>query len=90
MEDKPKHGGVREGAGRPSKVDEDKAKTLIHKALKLIYSKDQDDDNTILFLKEFATTPKGQQFVAEHLLGKPKENLNFSGDVSMHPMTWVK
>ena len=91
MPDKRKdNGGAREGSGRKSKADEDKAKALIRQALKSIYSKDGDDENTVAFLKDFAQTPKGQQFVAEHLLGKPKENLNFSGDISMTPMEWVK
>ena len=91
MADKRKdNGGARKGAGRPSKNDEEKSKVLIRKALKLIYNKDEDEDNTISFLKDFAQTPKGQQFVAEHLLGKPKENVNFTGDVSMTPMEWVK
>ena len=42
------------------------------------------------FLKSFAETQKGQQFIAEHLLGKPKENLNLSGGVSINPIEWVE
>ncbi len=74
MEEK-KHGGVRKGAGRPTKVDEDKSKELMRAALKKLYNKDEDDDNTIEFLRVFAQTSRGQQFIAEHLLGKPKEHV---------------
>lgn len=82
-------GGARPGAGRPTKADEENSKKLIRKALKLIYKKDSDDQNTIHFLKTFAETSRGQQFIAEHLLGKPKENLNLTGDVSISPLQWV-
>jgi len=74
------HGGKREGAGRKAIADEDKAKELIHKSLKLIYKKDGDDENTVLFLKEFALTPRGQQFIAEHIIGKPKDKIEHNID----------
>lgn len=67
------NGGARKGAGRPKRVDEENAKKLIKTALRQLYSKDEDDDAVVEFLKEFAGTSRGQLFVAEHLLGKPKE-----------------
>jgi len=91
MEDKRKNNGGNKNAGRKSKADEDKAKTLIRKALKKLYKKDADDDNTVLFLHEFAQTPKGQQFIAEHLLGKPKETIDNNVSVtSIEPIKWVE
>ena len=91
MEKKGKHGGVRKGAGRPSKVDEDKSRYLIKEALRRIYKKDEDDENTILFLHDFAQTPKGQQFVAEHLLGKPKEKVESTVNIqSIAPIEWTE
>jgi len=91
VEKKGKHGGVRKGAGRPSKVDEDKSRYLIKEALRRIYKKDEDDENTILFLHDFAQTPKGQQFVAEHLLGKPKEKVESTVNIqSIAPIEWTE
>ena len=67
--------GGNKGAGRPSKSDENKAQQLIKKALHKLYNQEEDDDNTIMFLHDFAQTPRGQQFIAEHLIGKPKEHV---------------
>jgi hypothetical protein len=77
-------------AGRPSKNDEDKAKNLIKAALKKLYKKDGDDENTIMFLHDFAQTTRGQQFIAEHLLGKPKEKVESTVTIaSIEPVEWV-
>jgi len=77
-------------AGRPSKNDEDKAKNLIKAALKKLYKKDGDDENTIMFLHDFAQTTRGQQFIAEHLLGKPKEKVENTVTIaSIEPVEWV-
>ena len=70
---KKSHGGARKGAGRKTVQDEGKAKVLLYKAIKQLYKKDNNDDATVAFLADFVTTPRGQQFVAEHLIGKPKE-----------------
>ena len=85
------HGGARKGAGRPSKSDEEKAVNLIKQALKKLYKKDSDDENTILFLHDFAQTSKGQQFIAEHLLGKPKEKVESVVSIeSISPIEWIE
>lgn len=89
-EDRRKYNGGNKNAGRKSKSDEEKAKNLIHQALRKLYKSDEDDENTVLFLKDFAQTSRGQQFIAEHLLGKPKEQLNLTGDVNIAPIEWVK
>ncbi len=67
------NGGVREGSGRPKKVTEELANTRISKALKSLYKQDEDEDNINLFLTAFIPTDRGQLFIAQHLLGKPKE-----------------
>tara|TARA_R110002050_G_C8581396_1_gene483680 strand:- start:164 stop:448 length:285 start_codon:yes stop_codon:yes gene_type:complete len=66
-------GGKREGAGRPKKVDEELANTRIAKALKSLYKQDENEDNVNSFLIDFIPTERGQMFIAQHLLGKPKE-----------------
>ena len=60
-------------AGRPKKVDEELANTRIFKALKSLYKSNEDEDNVNSFLLEFIPTERGQMFIAQHLLGKPKE-----------------
>ena len=80
-------------AGRPSKNDEEKAKELMRAALKMLYKQDGDDDNTIAFLKEFAQTSRGQQFIAEHLLGKPKESVDLTTNgesIQPNQITFIK
>jgi len=83
--------GESRGQGRKSKADEDKAKLLLKKALKSLYSTNDDEEATVEFLKEFIPTPRGQQFTAEHLLGKPKEQVESSISIeSIKPIEWVK
>jgi len=60
-------------AGRPKKLDEELANTRILRALKGLYKKDEDEDNVNDFLTDFIPTERGQMFIAQHLLGKPKE-----------------
>ena len=59
--------------GRPKKVTEELANTRISRALKSLYKQDEDEDNINLFLTAFIPTDRGQLFIAQHLLGKPKE-----------------
>lgn len=90
MEEINSHGGKRQGAGRKTKAEEKKAKKLILRALKGIYNKEGDDDNTIEFLKDFAKESRGKQFIAEHLLGKPKEVVENTLIVdNIKPIEWV-
>ena len=60
-------------AGRPQKVTEELANTRILRALKDLHKKETDEDNVNEFLVDFITTERGQMFIAQHLLGKPKE-----------------
>jgi hypothetical protein len=75
-------GGAREGAGRPKKLDEELANKRILRALKGVHKKESDEDNVNDFLKGFITTERGQMFIAQHLLGIPKQvNENRNMDV---------
>ena len=67
------NGGKREGSGRPKKVTEELANTRILKALKGLYKQKENEENVNSFLLEFIPTERGQMFIAQHLLGKPKE-----------------
>lgn len=81
MSIKKQHGGARKNAGRKPVSDELQALEIIKKAIRVIYKKDNDDDAKIEFLKVFADSQRGQQFIAEHLFGKPKEiveNINYN------------
>ena len=75
MEEK-QHGGKRQGAGRPTKLDEHKSNTLFVNALKDLYSKETDDEAKIHFIKEvLLDSQRGQLFVAEHIFGKAPQEI---------------
>ena len=86
MMEQNKHGGKRQGAGRPTKVDEEKANILFVRALKELYEKDKDDEAKVIFIKDvLLDSQRGQLFVAEHIFGKaPQEikqtNLNIEAN----------
>ena len=82
MEEKKKSGGVRAGAGRPTKVDELKANAIFINALKVLYKQDTDDDNKIAFVVDLLDSQRGQIFVAEHIFGKPKETVETTLNVN--------
>ena len=68
-----KHGGARKGAGRPSKVDEDKTNNILLKAIKNVFSKENDEDARVAMAEDLLTFERGKMFIAEHIFGKPKE-----------------
>tara|TARA_R110000796_G_scaffold246646_1_gene371530 strand:- start:1178 stop:1489 length:312 start_codon:yes stop_codon:yes gene_type:complete len=75
MEEK-QHGGKREGAGRPSRVDEQKANTLFVQALREKFHKETDDGAKVHFIKEvLLESQRGQLFVGEHLFGKAPQEI---------------
>jgi hypothetical protein len=82
MEEKKKNGGVRAGAGRPTKVDELKANAIFINALKVLYKQDLDDDNKVAFVVDLLDSQRGQIFVAEHIFGKPKETVETTLNVN--------
>jgi hypothetical protein len=69
-------GGKREGAGRKSKAIEQQANQVILNALKVMYSTDCEKTAKQDFIIDLASNIRGKMFIAEHLLGKPKETLN--------------
>jgi len=75
-------GGKRDNAGRKSVATEQRANELILSALKVLYKVDDDNEAKIELVKKLMESQRGQIFIAEHLLGKPKEtidqNLTFS------------
>jgi len=86
------HGGPREGSGRPSKVDEDKAQARLLKAIRTAYSKDDDEEAITEFLVKFVGTKEGMKFFAEHLIGKPKEKpvLDLPDNVESVTINYIK
>jgi len=85
---KSKHGGSRKGAGAPKKETSDQAKEIMKKALRVLYNKGEDIEAAqISFLKDFAQTPRGQQFVAEHLFGKAPQVIEQEGSMVLQTPT---
>lgn len=70
------HGGARKGAGRKSKSDEVKVNNIMITALKRLHKTDEDDEAKIKFIEDLYESQRGQIFIAEHLFGKPKENVS--------------
>jgi hypothetical protein len=68
-------GGIRTGAGRKSKIDEEKANTIFLNALKTIYSTDDDIKAKVNFVIELSQNIRGKIFIAEHLFGKATDHV---------------
>jgi hypothetical protein len=82
------HGGARANAGRKPIEETIKANIRIKGALKLLYNNKEDEDNILELLKRFADTKEGMRFMAEHLLGKPTQqvestNLTYSTEITV-------
>jgi hypothetical protein len=69
---KPK-GGAREGAGRPSKIEEETKNFAFLKAIKDKYRQSNDLDSITKFLMELLESDRGKIWCADKFLGKPKE-----------------
>lgn len=63
-------GGKREGAGRKSRREEQKANKIFLKALGKIYGTKLDDKAKEAFIAELMKSERGKMFIAEHLFGK--------------------
>ena len=82
MEDGRKNnGGAREGAGRPKKEVSEHAVEVMKTAIRQLYRKDTDKEAQIAFIKDFAQTPRGMQFLAEHLFGKAPQVIEQEGSM---------
>ena len=89
MSDKRKqNGGARPGAGRKPKRNEEKQNAIFIQAAKEITNEDIEDEAKVALLVQlWNTSSRGQLFVAEHIFGKPKEqvevtNINEYPDLS--------
>lgn len=80
------HGGARKGAGRKSKVEEDKVTEIFLSALKGVYNTNEDFETKVEFVKDLQGTQRGQIFIAEHLFGKPKEIIQHETDDNTIPI----
>lgn len=63
-------------AGRKPKANEEKTGEIFKRALKEVYDTENDDDAKTEFAKSLLKFSRGQIFIAEHLFGKPKENVD--------------
>jgi len=89
-EDKRKNNGghsTKGKAGRKSKAEENKANEILKKAIRTLYKRDTDEEAQIMFIKDFAQTPRGQQFVAEHLFGKAPQVIEQEGSMILQTPT---
>lgn len=75
-------GGKRKGAGRKSKVDEEKVNYIFLTALKELHSKETDTEAKIEFVKDLYESQRGQIFIAEHIFGKPKETVETTHNIN--------
>ena len=83
MDNRKNNGGhsTKGKAGRPKKDVEEHAAEIIRTAIREIYKKDNDPEAQVEFVKDFAKTPRGMQFVAEHLFGKAPQIIEQEGGV---------
>jgi len=71
------NGGARQGAGRKPKHEEEKLNNLFVEAVKRITGNEDDQEAKIdILVQLWETSSRGQIFIAEHLFGKPKENVD--------------
>lgn len=75
MSENSNKGGAREGAGRKSKADEEKANQIFLTMIKEVKKVDTDDEARIALAKELFSFERGCMFIAEHVFGKPKETI---------------
>lgn len=75
MKENSNRGGARKGAGRKPVVEELAKNALIQKAVNSFYSTDNDSAGKEALIKDLLGFERGMMFIAEHLLGKPKETI---------------
>lgn len=76
-------GGAREGAGRPSKAEEQKTASIARAAIAGKFGTVEEGFQWLLESKE----PALIKFVFEHAFGKPQENIDLSGKI-VHTVTY--
>jgi hypothetical protein len=83
MDNRKNNGGhsTKGKAGRPKKEIEEHATEIMRTAIRRLYRKDTDAEAQIAFVKDFAQTSRGMQFVAEHLFGKAPQVIEQEGSM---------
>lgn len=76
-------GGLREGAGRPSKAEEQKTATIARNAIAGKFGTVEQGFQWLLESKE----PALIKFVFEHAFGKPQDNVDLRGNI-VHTVTY--
>ncbi len=82
MEKKNTHGGARANAGAPRKAEVEQSNVIFLNAIKEAKNVDNDLDARKEFAKELLTFERGKMFIAEHLFGKPDQNINQKLDIN--------
>lgn len=80
MSENTNKGGARPGAGRPTKVDEEKTNSIFLAMIKEVRKVDNDDEARKELAKELFMFERGCMFIAEHIFGKPKEKIDLTTD----------
>ena len=81
MEEK-SHGGARKGAGAKRKADIEKANEVFLSMIKSYHDVETDDEAKQELAKTLYSFERGQMFIAEHIFGKPDQNINTKVEVS--------
>lgn len=82
MDKKNTHGGARANAGAPRKAEVEQSNVIFLTAIKEAKNVDNDLDARKEFAKELLTFERGKMFIAEHLFGKPDQNINQKLDIN--------
>lgn len=68
-------GTIGNKGGRPKKVDEEHKNHLFAEAIKKITRSTDDDESKIKYIVQLADFERGKIFIAEHVFGKPENNI---------------
>lgn len=81
-------GGVRRGAGRPTRKKEGNITEIFNLAMKGVYRKRCSQEAKVEFAKKLLTFERGQIFVAEHIFGKAvqRTDLTTAGESLIIPI----
>lgn len=79
-----KRGGYREGAGRKRLIDEKTNLTIMMKAVQQMTNTKTNEEAKIAYLNIISRHERGQMFIAEHIFGKPKDNINIETETPVN------
>ena len=75
-------GGKTANSGRKTKVEEEKVNFTINNALKTFYNVATEEEAKEKLVHTLMESQRGQIFIAEHLLGKPKETIEQTHNIN--------